>query len=103
SGEGGPFTRQWYHNGTPVGTNSNSFTLNNVDEDDAGVIEVLVTNSYGGSTVRAAELIVIPFVNTPPQITEIGVSPSSGPIGTTVTVTFKANDPDGNMNSYTVR
>lgn len=111
SGTGITFTQQWYKDGSPLsnsskysGVNTNTLTVHDAEESDEGDYYFQVSNNFGGvATTNTVTLTVTGFSNTPPVITEIGVSPSSGPIGTTVTITFKATDSDGNMNAWTVR
>jgi gliding motility-associated-like protein len=55
----GPLSYQWYKSGTPavpVGTNSNSFTICNVDRSNAGYYYVVVTNNCGTVTSKLSGL-----------------------------------------------
>lgn len=62
-----PFTYQWKKNGTDIaGATSLTYTINNVQQSDAGQYSVIVTNSYGNAASNAAILSVTAF-NTPPD------------------------------------
>ncbi len=61
-----PLVYQWRFNGaTPVGGNSNEFSLVNVQSNHAGGYSVIVTNVHGAATSAVATLSVNPWSPTP--------------------------------------
>jgi hypothetical protein len=73
-----PFAYVWLFNtNTPVGSNSNRLTLANVQQDNTGSYQVIVSNNVGSVTSVVATLTVNPappFVITPPQNHTVVVS-----------------------------
>ena len=77
-----PLGYQWYKNGSPVaGANSDTLTLQGVQDADAGSYTVTVSNGAGSQTSNPATLTVI----TPPTIT---TQPASQTINAGQTTTF---------------
>jgi hypothetical protein len=79
-----PLTFQWVHDGddVPDGTNS-TLTISNAEAADSGVYYVRVSNSGGTVTSAEATVTVIP----PPPVPRITqISPTSGAIGSAVTI-----------------
>lgn len=61
-----PLTYRWrFNTNTPVGVNSNVFTLLSAQTNDAGTYSVIVTNIYGAATSSVATLTVNPPSATP--------------------------------------
>jgi hypothetical protein len=64
-----PFTYKWRFNNTPIATNGNTLTLNNVTTNKSGTYFVVVTNSVGSVTSQVSTLTVFDSGNgTPPII-----------------------------------
>ncbi len=60
SGTGsGTLHYQWYHNSTPVGTDSSALTLNNLNFSDAGTYSVTISNISGFTASSSANLSVV--------------------------------------------
>ena len=55
-----PISYQWQHNGTNINSpNTTSLTISSVQPTDAGIYDVILTNSYGISTSSIAALTVV--------------------------------------------
>ncbi|MEK6703624.1 MAG: immunoglobulin domain-containing protein [Planctomycetota bacterium] len=54
----GPFTYQWMHGVTPVGTSDPTLNLTNVAQSDEGQYTCTITNGCGNATSQAATLTV---------------------------------------------
>ena len=61
-----PLTYQWYLNGNPVGTDSASYTITDVQFADAGTYSVVVSDSQGASATTMASITV---TDPPPVFT----------------------------------
>ena len=59
-----PFSYQWMHEGSPVGTNSASYTISAVTPGSAGSYVCRVSNTAGFADSTPAVLTVLPSVNT---------------------------------------
>lgn len=77
-----PLTYQWYKNGSPIGLNNDTLTLNSVTVSDAGIYTCTITNSIGSI---ASESIIL-TVNQPPLFSEtsglsfcVGINESISP------------------------
>ncbi|HWD18573.1 MAG TPA: LamG-like jellyroll fold domain-containing protein [Verrucomicrobiae bacterium] len=65
-----PLHYQWLKNGSPVGTDSSSVTINaQYPADDASSFQVVITNNYGATTSAVATLSVLTGLNmiSPPN------------------------------------
>jgi pectate lyase len=81
-----PFQYQWQKNGSDItGANSDSLTLSNVQDGDAGSYSVVVSNAAGSANSAAAVLTVV----TPPTITTQPAG-QSAPLGSNVSFTVAA-------------
>ena len=79
----GPFNYQWEFGDTNiVGATNGILTLNNVQMDQTGPYDVLVSNAYGGVTSSNAILTVVPSTVT--------IQPSNQPAKELTTVSFSA-------------
>jgi hypothetical protein len=81
-----PLSYYWLHNGTLLGADSASLTINNVQASDAGTYRASVVNSLGGTLSDNATLAVLPAA---PVITTQPLSQSVME-GDTVTFTVAA-------------
>ncbi|MEI7732130.1 MAG: immunoglobulin domain-containing protein [Verrucomicrobiota bacterium] len=80
-----PLFYQWLHNGSPVGANNLSLTLNNAQVGDAGSYSVVVTNAYGSATSAVA----VVTIQTAPTFT-VQPTNQSALVGTTISFTAAA-------------
>ena len=79
----GPFSYQWEFDGTNIiGATNVILTLNNVQMDQTGPYDVLVSNAYGGVTSSNAILTVVPSMVT--------IQPSNQSAKEGTTVSFNA-------------
>jgi hypothetical protein len=62
AGGTGPFTYQWFHADTPVGTDDPSYAIASVTPADAGGYTVRVTGACGSATSSPGALVVNPAV-----------------------------------------
>ena len=78
--EGVNLSYQWRKNGVNVGSNSNTYTINDVQYDDAGDFDVVVTGNYGVETSSIAALSV--ESNSVKKLSDFGIeiypNPSQG-------------------------
>lgn len=76
-----PLSYQWQRNGADIaGANAASYTLTNVQlADDGALLRVVISNSAGSVTSRAARLTVTPQPPAPPA--SAGTCTSSNPAG----------------------
>lgn len=56
-----PITYQWYKNGSPVGTDSTSYTLTAAAADNGATVYFTATNASGSATSSSATLTVISY------------------------------------------
>ncbi|HUA66080.1 MAG TPA: immunoglobulin domain-containing protein, partial [Alphaproteobacteria bacterium] len=74
-----PLNYQWLQNGSPLfGANSNTLTLTNLADSDAGTYTVIVTNSAGSVTSTPALLVTVsPLITTQPANVFVAVGQSA--------------------------
>jgi len=73
-----PLTYQWFFNtNTPVGVNSNVFTLLSAQTNNAGAYSVIITNDYGAATSSIATLTVNP-ASAAPDFSLVGFAALDG-------------------------
>ena len=73
-----PLVYQWrFNTNTPVGVNSNAFTLLNAQTNNAGGYSVIVTNNYGAITSTVAALTVNP-PSAAPDFSMVGFAALDG-------------------------
>jgi pectate lyase len=69
----GPLTYRWFFNtNTPVGVNSQVFTLSSAQTNDVGTYSVIVTNNFGAITSAFAALTVREPIPGSPQFNLVG-------------------------------
>jgi N-acetylneuraminic acid mutarotase len=81
----GTVSYQWRQNGTPVGTNSATLSLTNIQPTAAGSYDCVITNTIGSASTMATSATVTLTVAHLPNIT---TQPEAATVGLGTTATF---------------
>jgi hypothetical protein len=81
----GTVSYQWRQNGTPVGTNSATLSLTNIQPTAAGSYDCVITNTIGSASTMATFAAVTLTVAHLPDIT---TQPEAATVGLGTTATF---------------
>jgi subtilisin-like proprotein convertase family protein/nitrous oxidase accessory protein NosD len=90
----GPISYQWYHGVTPVGTNSNTYTISNAMPSDGGSYTVDITNACGTISTAPVSLGILPLPVAP---TSVSSSASTVCSGDAFNITLTANGGSGDV------
>ncbi|BCX46708.1 immunoglobulin I-set domain-containing protein [Haloferula helveola] len=93
----GPFNYQWYHNGSPVGTNAAWLELTSVDGGDPGSYSVVVTGANLGSTTSETAVLEVSGANQPPTFSgyTFAVQQGTSAVIPIASILANASDLDG--------